>query len=100
MPPTKPDPTAERIAAALLAAFFLLFGWYTLWQGGITLGGKSGRSVFVDGHASLAIASFAFMVAAAGLAMLLKSLQAGRMAYWTGAALLWLPPAMFVLVQR
>ena len=95
----KPDPSAERIAAALLAVFFFLFGWYTLWQGGIILGGKSGRSVFVDGYASLVIAAFAFMVVTMGLALLLKSLRAGRKAYWTGAALMLLPPVVFVLLR-
>ena len=99
MTSNKQDPTAERVSSAILAVFFLLFGWYTLWQGGISLGGKSGRSVFVDGYASLAIAAFAFMVATMGLALLLKSLRAGRKAYWTGAALMLLPPVVFVLLR-
>jgi hypothetical protein len=100
MPPPKPDPTAERIAAALLAVFFLLFGWFTLIQGGISLGGKSGRSVLVDGNAGLGVAVFTFLVAAMGVAMLLKSLRADRKAYWLGAALVLLPPLVFVLLTR
>ena len=35
MKPLAQDPTAGRLAAGLLTAFFALFGWFTLWQGGV-----------------------------------------------------------------
>ena len=96
----KPDPTAERIAAALLAVFFFLFGWYTLMQGGITLRGKSGLTSFVGGYLGLAVAGFTFLVATLGVALLLRSLDSGRRTYWIGSSIVLLPPLVFALLQR
>ena len=96
----KPDPTAERIAAALLAVFFFLFGWYTLMQGGITLRGKNGHISFVDGYLGLAVAGFTFLVANLGVALLLRSLDASRRTYWLCSGIVLLPPLVFALLQR
>ena len=96
----EPDPTAARLAAGLLTVFFLLFGWFTLWQGGITLKGKSGATSFVDGHAGLAVAAFAFLVAGVGLAMLLRSLEANRAVHCLAGAAVLVPPLLFVLLRH
>ena len=97
MKPPARDPTAERLAAGLLTAFFALFGWFTLWQGGITLKGKSGATSFVDGHAGMLVAGCAFFVATLGLALLLRSFEANRPAYYIGGAVVLVPPLVFVL---
>ena len=97
MKPPAQDPTAERLAAGLLTAFFALFGWFTLWQGGVTLKGRSGATSFVDGHAGILVAGFAFIVATMGLALLLRSFEANRPAYYIGGAVMLLPPLLFVL---
>ena len=95
-PPAK-DPTAERLAAGLLTAFFALFGWFTLWQGGVTLKGKSGATSFVDGHAGMLVAGFAFFVATLGVSLLLRSFNVNRQAYCVGGAVVLVPPLVFVL---
>lgn len=99
MKPSAQDPTAARIAAALLTAFFALFGWFTLWQGGVTLKGKSGATSFVDGHAGMLVAGFAFFGAIIGVALLLRSFEANRRAYYIGGAVVLVPPLLFVLLH-
>ena len=97
MNPSAQDPTAGRLAAGLLTTFFALFGWFTLWQGGVALKGKSGATSFVDGHAGILVAGFAFIVATMGLALLLRSFEANRPAYYIGGVMMLLPPLLFVL---
>ena len=97
MKPPARVPTAERLAAGLLTAFFALFGWFTLWQGGVTLKGKSGATSFVNGYAGMLVAGFAFFVATLGLALLLRSFEANRPAYYIGGAVVLVPPLVFVL---
>lgn len=97
MKPPAQDPTAERLAAGLLTAFFALFGWFTLWQGGVTLKGKRGATSFVDGYSGMLVAGFAFFVATLGLALLLRSFEVKRQAYYVGGAVMLLPPLLFVL---
>lgn len=91
------DPTAERLAAGLIALFFALFGWFTLWQGGVTLGGKRGGTSFVDGSAANWVAAVSLMVAGLGCAMVLRSFKAGRAAYGWSALCLFVPPVAFAL---
>jgi hypothetical protein len=100
MKPPMQTPTAERLIAGLLATFFALFGWFDLWQGGITLKGKSGAVRFVDGRAGLAVAAFAFVVAALGVAMLLRTFKVHRSAYYTAGVVLALPPILFLLLRH
>ena len=93
----RPDPTAERLAGGLLASFFALFGWFTLWQGGITLKGRSGATSFVGGAAGLAVAALALLVAGFGVALFLKSWKAPRATQGLAFALL-LGPALVLLL--
>ena len=97
MKATSTDPTAERLAAALLGLFFALFGWFTLWQGGVSLGGKRGGSSFVDGGAASVVAAASLVVAGLGCAMVLRSFKAGSAAYWWSALVLFAPPVAFAL---
>lgn len=97
-PPAK-DPTAERIAASILAIFFGLFGWFTLGQGGISLKGKSGATSFVSGWAGVAVAALAFMVAIFGVTLFLRSLKSSRPTYYYSWAIVLLPPLAYVLLR-
>lgn len=90
------DPTAERLAVGLLLAFLLAYGWFDLLQGGIAIRGRSGAVSFADGGAGLAVAAFAFLVAALVSLLLAKSLRWGRAATWTLAAACALPPLAYV----
>ncbi len=99
MNPPAQDPTAERLAAGLLTAFFALFGWFALWQGGVALKGKSSATSFVDGHAEMLVAGFAFIVATLGVALLLRSFKANRPAYCIGGVVVLVPPLVFVLLH-
>lgn len=94
------DSLAEQLMASLLATFFALFGWFTLWQGGVTLKGKSGAVSFVGGRAGVAVAGFAFVVATFGVALLLRSCRANRQAFYLAGAVVLLPPMVFVLVRH
>jgi hypothetical protein len=93
------DPTAERLAAALLAGFFALFGWFTLWQGGITLKGRSGATSFVSGAAGQAVAALALAVAGFGIALFLRSFRVPRPVRLLAFALL-LGPALLLVFWR
>jgi len=97
MEPPAQDSTAERLVAALLMVCFALLGWFDLWQGGITLKGKSGATSFVGGRAGLAVAGIAFLVATFGLALLLRSFKAKHGTRLAAGAALLVPPVVYAL---
>ena len=99
MNPPAPDPTGTRIAAGVLTAFFAAYGWFTLWQGGIDLKGRSGHATFVSGLTGIAVAFGAFLIAALGLALLTRSLGAGRRSYVVAVLVLLLPPILYALAH-
>ena len=94
------DSSAIRVAALILAVFFLAFGWFTIWQGGVSLHGKSGASTFVDGRMGLAVAGFAVLLASVGVALLLGSFGARRKVRWICSGLVLALPVVFQLLRQ
>lgn len=96
MPTRTTDPTATRVASAIMTAFFASLGWYTLWHGGIELAGKSGRTSFVSGAAGVAVAFGAFGVAALGLLLIMKTVDMTGRGRAIAIACLLAPPILYV----
>jgi hypothetical protein len=94
------DPLAERVAASILAIFFAFFGWFDLVQGGIALKGRSGHISFVDGWVGIAVAGLAFLVAAFGVSILLRTFKASRSTHYFGWVIMLLPPVFFILFRH
>jgi len=94
------NPLAERVIASTMAAFFALFGWFDLLQGGITLKGRSGRTSFVDGWVGIAVAAFAFLIAIFGVSLLLRTFKVRRSTYYFSWAIMLLPPVFFILFRH
>lgn len=100
-PPTDASSAAERLTVGLVTAFFTLFGWFTLVNGGVALRGRKGNESLVDGAAALAIAASAFLIAALCLTLLLRrAWPAPRAVFWACLVALLLPPLLFVLLAR
>jgi hypothetical protein len=92
-----PGTAAERLAAGLLAAFFVAFGWLTLLQGGISLKGRSGGVSYVTGGFGIAAACIAFFIAAMAALLLSRSLKLRRSGCVMLIAMVIVPPAAFLL---
>lgn len=93
------DPTATRVAWALMTVFFTSLGWYTLWHGGIELAGKSGRTSFVSGIAGTGVACVAFGVAAAGLLLIARTFDMTLRGRALALACLLAPPILYVALD-
>lgn len=92
------DPTAERLAIAILTLFLIGYGWFDLWQGGIAVKGRNGAVSYAEGGYALAIAAGAFLFAALVSLLLARSMRLPRagIALVLGAILV--PPLVYVLI--
>jgi hypothetical protein len=88
---------AQCVVTILLTAFLVALGWFTLWQGGISLKGKSGHITYVGGGFATAFAIGAFFFAAISALLLGKAFGLGRLAYVVLIALVLLPPVAYLL---
>jgi hypothetical protein len=92
-----PGSAADRLATGLVAAFFAVFGWFTLLQGGVGLKGRSGEMSHVTGGFGIAVACAAFLFATLAALLFSRSLGLGRRGAAIVSAVLLVPPAAFIL---
>lgn len=90
---------AERLAAGVVALFFVFFGWTILLNGGVSLRGKSGAVSYIDGNAGIALACGMFFFGALLALLLARTLGLNRQRVAMLVALVVVPPLLFLLRQ-
>ena len=89
---------AERFITGLMTLFFMASGWFVLLNGGVSLKGKSGAVSFVDGNAGIAVAGFAFFIAALMGLMFARCLNLGMKASIVLISIIIVPPILFLVL--
>jgi hypothetical protein len=88
---------AVCLVTALLTTFLVALGWFTVWQGGITLKGKSGHLSYVGGGYATAFALGVFLIAAFSGLVLARAFGLGRLGTALVLATIIAPPVIYLI---
>ena len=90
--------TAERLISWIMVLFFVGFAWSTLLAGGVSISGKKGVS-YLTGDWALLMVAISLFAATLSSVLLSKVMGFGRKRAALVLTLIWLPVAIFLLLN-
>ncbi len=92
-------PMLARVLFGIMSLFWAAFGWIIILQGSFSGHTRQSKSVYTDGSGAIGMAFLAFAFAALGVLVLLRIYERKWPLYLAAMALLFIPPAAFVMLK-